>query len=189
MRQSIAQGRRDGQIPKTNSVSLGGGRAEFSLSDETPMVCPPPRGGMPRRGRGEYSAQSQKKSARSTPPGASRHPTLGGGQSACLSEFSGKPAPPPTLTEYCARAGRAVVLPARSGPGLRDHDLVAGAGRSGSIHWLPTAFVSSGSPERAHFRTMASPRFAETPRSNLRLRVASATGSLGVSCGGLMRCG
>ena len=42
--------------------------------------APPPRGGMPRRGRGEYSVQSQTSSARSTPPGASRHPPLGGGR-------------------------------------------------------------------------------------------------------------
>ena len=45
-------------LGSSNSHFEGEGCAEFSLSDETPMVRPPPRGGMPRRGRGEYSARS-----------------------------------------------------------------------------------------------------------------------------------
>ncbi len=70
----------------------GGGHAEFSLSDETLMVCPPPREGTPRRGRGNIPCRAPLASGvaatRSTPlPGALRPPS-GGGQSACLSEFS-----------------------------------------------------------------------------------------------------
>ena len=45
----------------SNSHFEGDGCAESSLSDETPMVCPPLGGGMPRRGRGEYSAQSENR--------------------------------------------------------------------------------------------------------------------------------
>ncbi len=50
-----------------------------------------------------------------SPPGASRPPPLGGGQSASLSEFSGKSAPPPRLTEY-GKKGAGDRLPRFPGP-------------------------------------------------------------------------
>ena len=54
-------------------------------NDKNKRTTPLREGGCPRGAGGSIPCRA---TIRSTPPGASRHPPLGGGQSACLSEFS-----------------------------------------------------------------------------------------------------